>query len=77
MYYVAGSDKFGGKKCKKETNEIRRNQLLARAFALPVTDMLMVPHLRQVEFVLARKILTTLFDLIENENDNFEQVTIL
>ena len=67
MYYIAPTDKFGGKKSKKcieEVCENRRKELLSKAFGLPITDSLMIQHLRQIEFSLAKKILDTLFGLV-------------
>jgi len=82
MYFAALHEKFGAKKkSNEEKNETRRRELLLRAFAIPITDTLMVQHLRQVEFVLARKMMATLFELIElstgdGNESHFEQLLI-
>ena len=77
MYFAAPHEKFSvKKKSAEEKNEIRRRELLSRAFAVPITDTLMVQHLRQIEFVLARKMMATLFELVDENENNFAQILI-
>lgn len=69
MLFSAPDEKFGAKNSKFE--------LISRAFSLPVNDSLMVQHLRKVEFILIKKFLSTLFDIIQYANedsDSFEKV---
>jgi len=47
--------------------------------SLPITDSLMIQHLRQIEFSLGRKLLAFLFDLLDTDSQDenethFEQV---
>ena len=68
MYYIAPTEKFGAKKMTKmscsDVCENLRKELISKAFSLPITDSLMIQHLRQIEFSLAKKIIDTLFGLV-------------
>jgi hypothetical protein len=64
MYFIAPVEKFGAKKSSAEVCEHRRKELLSKAFTLPITDSLMIQHLRQIDFSLATRILDTLFGLV-------------
>jgi len=71
MLFAAPDEKFGAKNSKFE--------LLSRAFSIPVNDALMIQHLRQVDFSSTKKMLSTLFDVLEaanGEGDTFERTLL-